>query len=137
MQEARHHKKKQPLQITVQPIVYSSVPNYPPKYDEYQSYRPVYIKPTYSYPVTNYDSYSNENTPYSSVPLVTVNTGGPFYRNSQDSREDMEDTRSPQAISNINDISNNQKREASSIQLKNDEQGETAKALTKTDVENM
>ncbi|XP_029158711.1 adhesive plaque matrix protein-like [Nylanderia fulva] len=155
--EARHHKKKQPLypvQVQVQPAIYSS-PNYPSKYepdsyqsysykyepDSYQSYRPVYISPTY-YPETNY--YSKENTPYSSVPLVTVNTGGPFYRNSQDS--EGINTSPQEALSNLNEISNNQKREASSIQLKNGEQRETAKGLpvesiqqtlTKTEVENM
>lgn len=142
MQEGRHHHKKQiPLHLTVQqpyPVVYSSSNN-PPTHESnsYQSityitspYTYSYPYETYSsYPATNYDSSSPQS--YSNVPLITVNTGGPFQRNSQDqnSEEIPADNKNIQeTLSNVNGLSSNQKREVTNTQLKNDKK-ETAEEL--------
>ncbi|KMQ96263.1 cytoplasmic phosphatidylinositol transfer protein 1 [Lasius niger] len=130
--EARHHKKKVPMHISVQPVIYNNPPNYPSNKYESELYRPVtYVSPyTFSYPATNYNSYSKPNSPYGSVPLVNVNTGGPYYRNSQDKNSEKisNDKSTQETFPNMNNPSSNQKREASSIQLSS-EQKETAEGL--------
>lgn len=85
-----------------------------------------------SYPTTNYDSSSSQPSQlYSSVPLITVNTGGPFQRNSEDqnSKEISGNQNIQETRSNANDLSSNQKREVTNTQLRNDKQKETAEGL--------
>lgn len=83
-----------------------------------------------SYPAASYDSYSKE---YSTIPLVAINAGRPFYKNSENenSQEFSADNKSTQEIlSNVQDLSfNNQKRETISTQLRNDKQKETMEEL--------
>lgn len=145
MQEGRHHKKKYgdyvPPQLSVQFPIYVT-PDNSPKYQSYQPYNNPYIHTPYStysnsyetypnsygtsYPVS-YDSQASANT----VPSITVNAGGPFYRESQhiDTSPQSNDGMLPrEALSSTTEIidgSNNQlKRETDLIQLKN-EQTET------------
>lgn len=133
MQEGRHHKKTYgnypPLQLSVQFPIYT-----PGNSPNYQPYQPSYINPqTYSssyetypssygtsYPVS-YDSQASADT----VPSITVNAGGPFYRESQhiDTSPQLNDG-ALSTTTEIIDGTNNQKREADLIQLKN-EQKET------------
>lgn len=133
MQEGRHHKKKySPLNLSVQfPLVYpeSNSLKYEPVYQPVYTYSPnsytypsSYTYPTYgtSYPVS-YDSQAS-----ASVPSITVNAGGPFYRESQhidstsQSNEDMPKEMFSTATE-ITDASNNQKRETD---IQKDEQEE-------------
>ncbi|EFN74322.1 hypothetical protein EAG_08585 [Camponotus floridanus] len=140
-EERHHHKKKLPLHLSVQYPAYSSfnTPTYesnsylPSTYNSYPYYTYSSSGTYSSYPATN--SYSNEYSyPYSTVPLITVNTGGPFYRNleNENSQEVSTDNKSIQkTLSNVEDVSfNNQKRGAISTQFTNDKQKETTEELS-------
>lgn len=131
------------MHLSVYPVYSSSNP---PTYES-NSYLPsTYNNPYYaysspgtysSYPATN--TYSNEYSyPYSTVPLITVNTGGPFYRNleNENSQEFSTDNRSIQeTLSNVEDVSfSNQKRGATSTQFTNDKQKETTEELEKENI---
>lgn len=143
MQEGRHHKKQySPLNLSVQfPVVYPGSDN--PKY--YEVYRPAYTNPNpypNTYPSTytygNYENYGTYGTSYpasydtsaSSVPSITVNAGGPFYREAQhidpssQSNEIETLPREELPTAKIVDASNNQKRETNIIQLLKNEQAE-------------
>jgi len=130
------------LHLSVQYPAYSSFN--PPTYESnsylpstYNNYPYAYSSSgTYSsYPATNYNSYSKEYSyPYSTVPLITVNTGGPFYRNleNENSQEFSTDNKSIQeTLSNVEDVSfSNQNRGAISTQFTNDKQKEITEELS-------
>ncbi|XP_071627653.1 uncharacterized protein [Temnothorax longispinosus] len=134
--EARHKKQYPPVNLSVQfPIVYPGSGN-SPKY-----YEPVYQtsytnpSPTYAYP-TSYQVYGNYGNPYPagygsqaspSVPAITVNTAGPFYRESQQvdslsqsNEMEMLPGEAHSTATEMIDAPNNQKREVDVTQLKSE-----------------
>lgn len=145
MQEGRHHKHKQynPLNLNVQfPVVYPGSDNSPKYYEPV--YRPTYTNPnlytytnpTYpsSYTYGGYGNYGTYGTSYpgsydsqtsvNGIPAITVNAGGPFYRESQHIDPSNEVETLPREASSTNEIidgSNNQKRETEIVQLKNEQ----------------
>lgn len=124
MQEGRHHHRKQynPVNLSVQfPVVYPGSDNLPKYYEPV--YRPTYTNPYYTYSNPTYpSSYTygasypgsyDAQTSVNGVPTITVNTGGPFYRESQhvDSLSPSNEPREASPTNEIIDASNNQKRE--------------------------
>lgn len=133
------------------PIVYPGSENakyepvYRPNYEP--AYRPTYTNPNYytyanptypsSYTYGGYGNYGTYGTSYpgsydsqtsvNGVPAITVNAGGPFYRESQHidpmspSNEVGTLPREASSTNEIIDGSNNQKRETDIVQLKNEQ----------------